>query len=337
MTTAKETPTPLDEPEFGAGLEADLGFDTDEDLGVEMDLEVASGVASTEAPEPTVEDFFDSWELFSEAVASGTWAGALLGFLGVYVVLRRMAFLSVALSQSASLGVTLAFFAQARWALTGWWVSARSGAVVATLAVAFGLVGDRAATTRRDSLLGLIYLLGAAGTLALGGFIAQDLPDLRALLFGISVAVLPEDRVTIEWMSIGLLSLHVWWMRGVIESVFDPDGARVRGIPVRALQGFLLVSLAIAIAICTQILGALPVFAYSVLPAMAAVRLAPNIPSALIAATLIGAASGFLGYLFAFLYGLPVPATQTLVAVSAVLIAELLRWGIYAVRFFSRR
>ena len=61
--------------------------------------------------ETSLQGFLDGWELFADATLTGTIAGAILGFLGVYVVLRRMVFLTAALSQVAGLGVVLAFYA----------------------------------------------------------------------------------------------------------------------------------------------------------------------------------------------------------------------------------
>ena len=87
----------------------------------------------------------------------------------------------------------------------------------------------------------------------------------------------------------------------------------------------MLLSIALAIALFTQILGALPVFAFSVLPAMAALRVSIHVPMALVIAAVVGAASGAVGYGFAFVYGLPVGASQALVALAVVLGAELMR------------
>jgi len=53
------------------------------------------------------------WEnlpIFKDAIFTGGLAGALLGFIGVHVVLRRMVFASSAIAQAAALGVALSFW-----------------------------------------------------------------------------------------------------------------------------------------------------------------------------------------------------------------------------------
>lgn len=274
----------------------------------------------------SVSQFFDAWELFRGPAIAGAVAGGILGLLGVYIVLRRMVFLSAALSQVAGLGVTMAYYAQIRWGVTGLLGSPTVGAFGATLVGALAPALDRSAVgSRRDALLGTAFLVGAAGSLTLGSRIVQELHDIQSLLFGSAVVVLDEQLTVLLWTAGALLALHMWWLRGFAEASFDPDGARVRGLPVRVLELTLLVSLAVAISVCTRVLGALPVFAFSVLPALAALQISPNVPRALLLASVIGACAGFGGYLAAFLYQLPVGASQTLLAVAFVAVAGVLR------------
>ena len=53
----------------------------------------------------TLQTFLDGWDVFRDPVLASFVAGATLGLLGVYIVLRRMVFVSAALSQAAGLGV----------------------------------------------------------------------------------------------------------------------------------------------------------------------------------------------------------------------------------------
>jgi zinc transport system permease protein len=281
---------------------------------------------------PSFGRFFESWELFRDPALAGAVVGLVLGYLGVYVVARRMVFLSAALSQCAGLGVALAFYAQLYWGFGDLAGSPRLGALFLTLATALVLTADRkAVATRRDSLLGFAFLMGSAGTLAVATRIVQETRDIQSLLSGSAVTVLPEDLRLVLLTALVVTSLHVWWVRGFVQTSIDPDSAMVRGLPVRLLDTALLLSLALAISLFTQILGALPVFAFSVLPATAALRLARNLTMALVLAGGIGAACGFFGYLTAFRYDLPVGASQTLVGIGFVALGEIIRrWALQA-------
>jgi zinc transport system permease protein len=275
---------------------------------------------------PTLSLFVESWDLFRDAALAGAFAGALLGFLGVYVVLRRMVFVSAALSQSSALGVTIAFWAHAHLGVSGLLASPVVFAAALTFGVALLLMTDTSAQgARRESLLGLAYLVGSAGALAIGTRVIEEHHEIEELLFGSAVAVLPEDFRMLSATVFLLFALHLWWRRGFVQASFDRDGARVRGLPVRTLELTLLASLALSISVSTHVLGALPVFAFSVLPAMAAVRVCVNVPRALATAALLGGLAGLLGYVAAFLYELPVGAAQSLTAATFVAGAEVAR------------
>ncbi|MCB9730904.1 MAG: metal ABC transporter permease [Deltaproteobacteria bacterium] len=279
--------------------------------------------------------FFDAWELFRTPTLTGTVAAAMLGVLGVYVVLRRMVFLSAAISQAAGLGVALAYLGAVSFGLAGVWASPTLGAAVLTLGATALIAADRSATSaRRDALIGVVYLVGSAGMLAVGTRIVQELQDIDALLFGSAVAVSDADFHLVSATACAVLAVHALGWRGFSAASFDPDGAQVRGLPVRALEATLFITLALAVSVSTRVLGALPTFAFSVLPSLAAVRLAPNLPVALLLGGLFGALSGGVGYLVAFLYEIPVGAAQTLVAAALVASAEL---AVRAARLLPRQ
>src|SRR5207253_1289320 len=71
-----------------------------------------SALMNAAAQDASFSQFLEAWDLFRDPVITGMLAGLLLGFLGVYIVLRRMVFVSAAISQSAALGVSLTFLAE---------------------------------------------------------------------------------------------------------------------------------------------------------------------------------------------------------------------------------
>ena len=267
---------------------------------------------------PTLDQFMDGWELFADPALTGAAMGMTLGVVGVYVVVRHLVFLSATLSQAASLGVALSFLGRGL-GLPAWLISPTLGAAVVSLgAVSLFARPLRRPHARDDATLGLLYLVGAAGTLAVGTRVVQDLADSQTLLFGTAVAVLPEDVHLVLWTCAGVLALHAWWWRGFVATSTDLTGARVRQLPVRLIDLTLSVTLALSVSVCTRVLGALPAFAFSVLPALGALRLAANVPQALLWAGGLGAVIGFSGYLVAFLWSLPVGASQALVGAALV-------------------
>jgi zinc transport system permease protein len=276
------------------------------------------------APAPSWSDFVAGWELFREAVLSAGVAGAALGFLSVYVVLRRMVFVSAAITQGAGLGVTLSFYAAIHLGFT---IEPSVGAFVIALAVAVIAARDwQTAHISREMVLGLAFA-GASGlAVVVGSRITQEAHDIEAILFGAAVVVPEQDFHALLAIAIAVIALQAWWYRGFAFASFDPLTARVHGLPVQLLDTTLLASIALVIAQTASTLGALPAFALSTMPGVAA-TLAARGPLAVtfVLAALIGAIAGVGGYLVAFFGEFPVGATETVTACVAVVVVLAVR------------
>ena len=296
--------------------------------GVPAPLTSAPGnVAMAELPrraheeQPTWHDFTSSWELYRDPVVCGVVAGAVLGMLGVFVVLRRAVFVTAAVSQSAALGVALAF-------LLGIHLGVTPPPVLCAFGLALGattLLARRPSSNRlpREAIVGLLYVGASAMAVLVGDRIAQEAEDITAILFGTAVLVRPQDLLAVLAVS-GLVAVALAALyRGLVFAGFDPDGARIQGLPVARIELLLWTLVALEVSVTTRAIGALPVFAFSVLPAMAALRISNRLPYAVLFAGLAGALSGGLGYLTAFMLRFPVGAAEACVAAALFSLAAL--------------
>jgi zinc transport system permease protein len=298
------------------------------------------------------QELFANLPIFKDAIITGGLAGALLGFIGVHIVLRRMVFASSAIAQAAALGVALSFWVpividpirHAAGHQAGSDVHLFSSflfepvlwAVAASLLATLVFIANPVRLhLTRESLLGLVFLVSGAGAVIVGDRITQEAHDLSAILFGSAVVVQPADLALVATATVVLLSGHLLLWRAMIFVGYDPIGARVQDVPVRRLNGFLFLSIGLAVALCTRALGALPVFAFSVLPAMAALVLTSRMSAVFALATLFGALSGVAGYAISFRGELPVGATQTALAaafVGAALLGRFIVTTVYRKR-----
>ncbi len=261
---------------------------------------------------PAWSSFVAAWEIFRAPVLCGVAAGAVLGFLGVFLVLRRMVFVSAGVTQAAGLGVALAFYCEIHLGLhVDPLLGAAALSVLATLAVS---VDGRALRLPREALLGLVFALGGGGAVLLGDRISHEAHEIESILFGSAVLVRPLDLAMVLAAGGVILALHLWWLRALLFASFDPDAARVQGLPVRVLNGTLFLSIGVMVGVSARALGSLPVFAFSVLPAATALLAGARLPWAFAFAAVFGALSGAAGYLFAFFWSFPVGGSQTVVA-----------------------
>lgn len=273
--------------------------------------------------EPTLADFAASFELFRDPLLCGLIAGVVLGFLGVYVVLRRMVFVTATLSQASGLGVALAYFAEIHLGVA---IDPSLWAIALALfaALVFVLRPERLKLSR-ESVLGLAYLSASALAVLVGDRISQEAHEISAILFGSAVLVRPEDLHLVLGIGAAVLALHLWGHRGFVFASFDPEGARVQSVPVRTLDALLWGSLALMVAVATRALGVLPVFAFAVAPAMTGLLFGLPMNATMIVAAIVGGLSAVIGYLAAFLLSFPVGAAQATVAAVFFVLAALAR------------
>jgi zinc transport system permease protein len=296
-----------------------------------------AGHVDTLDTEPSWHEFVQGWPMYREAVYSGAIAGLTLGFISVYIVLRRMVFVSAAVTQAAGLGVAAAFWLSLQLGLG---INPAWGATALSLGTALLLAGDpKRWGLSREMVLGLVFALTSGAAVLIGSRIPQETGDIQAILFGNAVVVSTSDMHHLMWTSLGVLVFQVWWFRGFSFASFDPVSARVQGLPVRLLDLVLLLSVGIMVGEVARSLGAMPAFAMSTLPGMAALLLVRGpLPITFAVASLIGAASGVGGYLLAYREQFSVGPAQTVTAVGFVVVAAVIRAVVgLGVRLVRRR
>jgi zinc transport system permease protein len=278
--------------------------------------------------------FLQSYELWGGAVIAGMAAGAVCGFIGIYVILHRIVFVSAAMSEVSSLGVMIAFLLAQHRAVDAshhtedvlplTLASIFTGVFSAFVAgTASSNAGDRSRSV--EGFIGAVYLISTAALLMVGDRVTQGAHDVANVLFGNAVVVDNAHLGLLLAVCVPVLLVHLWLRKDLLFVSFDPSMARTLGYPVARLRFFLLVSLGVVISIGTRTIGALPVFSFSVLPPIACLALFRNVSTSFYASALMGAASAFLGYLISFLFSFPTGACMTMVAGAFVVMAVVFR------------
>lgn len=257
----------------------------------------------------------------------GAAAGAVCGFLGVYVVLRRIVFVSAALTQISSLGVGLAFYIEALG--LGFFASLFDPFTLSILltcvaALFFALKRDFSRVST-EGVIAFGFLLASGAVIIIGDRITQGAHDIANILFGSAVVVDPTDALIIPIAAAVVLIIHILLYKDFLFVSFDSETARLFKYPVRLLNTALLITIAVTVALTTRALGALPVFALLALPALASLYLSQNLKLVFLFSIIIGILSATLGYFFSFIFSLPTGASMTVCAALFFLIALVWR------------
>jgi len=260
--------------------------------------------------------FTEEWFLWRDPVAAGMICGLVLSLLGVYILLNRIVFVSLAISQGASFGIFFAF-------LIGAWTGVNLensaiplfiGLLMAIATAVFFARYRRKSRYPDESLIALIYIATSGLIILIGDRISQGRHNIDNLLFGDAVAVTAEDLGLIAAVAVPVLAFHLIYRRQFLYGSADSDFMKIRGMKSRAWMIFLYFTLTAAITASLKVVGALPVFALMVLPPFISLKKGRGLGDAFLVSILIGTLLPALGYFFSFLFSFPTGASLIFVA-----------------------
>ena len=226
-------------------------------------------------------------DFFIRALLGGIGVALLAGPLGCFIVWRRLAYFGDTLSHSALLGVAIALLLDMNITVTVFIISV----VVSMLLILL----QRRASLSSDALLGLL----AHSTLAVGlvvlAFMTWVRVDLMGFLFGDILAITVRD-IAIIWIG-GLTVLvfisFIW--KPLLVSTVSYEIAVAEGLRPDLANFLFMVLMAGVIAISMKIVGVLLITALLIIPAATARRFSGNPEIMAVMASILGAASVWLG------------------------------------------
>lgn len=225
------------------------------------------------------------------ALMAAVLVGLTCASIGVYVVLRRMAFIGDALSHTILPGVVIAYLN--RWNLPG-------GALVAGVLTALGIGWlSRREVIREDTAIGVVF----TGMFALGVLLmstARSFRDFTHILFGNILGVTADDLRLIALITGGVLLLLFLFHKELELTSFDPIHAEVIGLKASWLRYLLLLLLAFAVVSSIQVVGVVMTSALLITPAAAASLLTLRLWRMIGIAILIAMSSGVIGLYASF-------------------------------------
>lgn len=248
------------------------------------------------------------YEFIQRALLGAILIAIVCTSVGVFVVLRGLAFLGDAIAHAAFPGVVIAFMLKLDLIL--------GGSIAAVLsALAIGSVSRRSGL-REDTAIGVVF----SGMFALGIVLFAGLRtytgDLLGILFGNVLGISAEQLVLASVA--GALILAVLWTlwRELVFVSFDPIGAAAAGLRPLNYDTLLLGLIGVAIAISVQIVGVVLVVAMLVTPAASARLVARDLRTMLAVGLAAAIGSAVIGIWISYFANAASGGTIVLVATA---------------------
>jgi ABC-type Mn2+/Zn2+ transport system permease subunit len=229
------------------------------------------------------------------AFTAGLLVGLACGVLGVYVVLRRLAFIGDAISHTALPGLVTAY-------LQGW--SLLLGAMVAGVFTALGIGWiSRRGLLREDTAIGIAFTgLFALGIVQISA--TKSFRDVTSLLLGNILGITDADLVMIGMVTAFVCLVVGLFYKELELSSFDPIHAEVAGLHADLTRYVLLLLLALTVVVGIQAVGVVLVSGMLVTPAAAASLLTTRLLRMMVLAVLFAFAAVIVGLYASYFFNL---------------------------------
>lgn len=268
-------------------------------------------------------DIFE-YSFMQRALVGGLLVGLICPILGVFLVLRRLSLMADTLAHVALAGVALGLLTRIMPVFTALAASVSAAVIIDKLRTSGKIYGDAALALLLYSALGAsVILIGLSG-----GFNI----DLFSYLFGSILTVREIDIWLLGGLAIAMIAFVLVFYTELVQTTFDPDLARVSGVPVRTVDLLLAILSGATVTLAMRVVGVLLVGALMVIPVLASLQIARGFRATIFISAAIGLTAVLAGLVGAFYQGLPASGVITLVAVLALGITSSLRY----VRVFSR-
>ncbi|MFI1293721.1 anchored repeat-type ABC transporter permease subunit [Streptomyces sp. NPDC020792] len=245
-----------------------------------------------------VEFLTEPWHLvfMRRAFAVAVVTGLVCGVVGVYVVLRGMAFIGEAVSHSAFPGVALAYAFQGNLLLGG----ALAG-MTTSLLIALVTQNRR---LKADTVIGVFFSCAFGLGIVLVSTRDSWSTDLSSFLFGQVLAVGPEDVWTAAGVGAVLVAVVLLFSKGLVAVSLDRETARAAGLPVLRLDLILYAIVTATIVLSLQAVGNILVLSLLITPAATARMLTDRLWAMTLLASLLGGTGALAGLYVSYAYDL---------------------------------
>ncbi|MCK5577121.1 MAG: metal ABC transporter permease [Dehalococcoidales bacterium] len=251
------------------------------------------------------------YQFMQNALLAGLLAAIACGIVGVYVVAKRIVFISGGIAHASFGGVGLGYFLG---------MSPVLGATFFALASALGMgLVSRRTSLPEDTTIGILWALGMALGVIFIGLAPGYAPDLFSYLFGNILTVPTSDLVFMLVLDIIIIATVWLFYKEFLVISFDEEYGRVAGVPTEILYLVMLSLIALTVVVLIRVVGIILVIALLTIPAALARQFTHSLSKMMLLAAGIGALFTFGGLWLSFVLDLASGATIILVSAAAFL------------------
>ena len=269
-------------------------------------------------PDPSLMTFLIpfEYEFFRNGFIAAIVIGALCGYIGVYVVLRRMSYIGHGLSHAIFGGAVLSYVWNINFFIGGGSWALLSGVLIHWV--------SQRRWVGADAAIGVVTTSSFALGVALVSTHRSFTRNIEAALFGNILGITNGDVWIVTLVSLIVFAALYAIRRPLLFATFDPEVASAYGVSTDKIDLLFIILLAATVLVSTQILGVTLVAAAMVIPPVIARYVTQRFQALLMLSPIIGALCGATGMLLSFHFDISSAATIVLTSAALFVLVDLL-------------
>lgn len=257
-----------------------------------------------------------SYDFVLHAVEAAFLASITCGFIGAYIVARRMVFISGGITHASFGGIGMGYFLG---------INPIFGAAIFSILSAFGIrLVSKQTDIREDSAIGILWSFGMAVGIIFIYLTPGYAPNLMSYLFGSILTVTTTDLTLMGILAAVTVAVFMLFYRTILFISFDEEYARSHNAPVETFNYLMLTLVALVIVINIRVAGIILVISYLTIPQSTANLFVNDLKKIIILSMIISFAGSITGLLLSYYWNIPSGATIIFVFVLIFMIARVI-------------
>lgn len=257
------------------------------------------------------------YTFFQNALLGAFLASILCGFIGTYIVTRRLVFISGGITHASFGGIGIGVYAGINPVLS---------AMVFAILSAFGVQWmEKRTDVRKDSAIAMFWTLGMSVGIICCFLTPGFMPDLPSFLFGSILAIETGDLWLLAILTLAVALLFTFLLRPIQSIAFDSTFARSQHLPVAALEYMMMTLIAMTIVATLKLVGIVLAISLLTIPQMTANLFTYSYRKMIGASILIGCIDCTVGLYASYLLNVPSGATIIFVSIVLFAIAKIIK------------
>lgn len=251
------------------------------------------------------------YTFFQNALLGSLLASIVCGFIGTYIVTRRLVFISGGITHASFGGIGLGVFLG---------INPIVSAMLFAVMSAFGIewMSGRS-DVREDSAIALFWTFGMSVGILCCFLTPGFMPDLPSFLFGSILTIDHADLWLLAGVTVAVALVFALFFRTIVSVAFDSLFARSQHLPVRLVDYTMMGLIALTIVSTLRLVGIVLALSLLTVPQMTANLFTYNYKRIIAASIAIGWADCLAG--LALSYRLNVPSGASIIFVSIIIYA----------------